>query len=83
MVYPSAFFHKKSFTGNGEPHMGLAVSFIFEEGSKGAAAVSVREEEGGITSEQDVEEDEEREMGRVKVCGGVIPSSSSFMSRSS
>ena len=65
---PSAFFHKKSFTGNGEPHTGQTVSFVFEEGSKGAAAVNVREEEGGIALEQDVEEEEEREMGKVKVC---------------
>ena len=77
MVYPSAFFHKKSFTGNDEPHMGQTVSFIFEEGSKGAAAVNVREEEGG---EQEVEEEEEeREMGKVKVCKGGIPSSLSSL----
>ena len=78
MVYPSAFFHKKSFIGNGEPYTGQAVSFVFEEGSKGAAAVNVREEEGGIAFEQDVMEEEEREMGKVKVCKAGIPSSSSF-----
>ena len=65
--------------GNAEPYTGQAVSFVFEEGPKGAAAVSVREDEGGIALEQDVEEEEEREMGKVKVCKAVIPSSSSFM----
>ena len=64
--------------GTGEPHTGQAVSFVFEEGSKGAAAVSVREEEGEIAREQDVQE-EEREMGMVKVCKGGTRSSSSFM----
>ena len=60
MVYPSAFFHKKSFIGNNKPHIGQPVSFIFKEGSKGAAAVSVREEESGDAIEQDIEEEEER-----------------------
>ena len=79
MVYPSAFFHKKSFIGTGDPYTGQAVSFVFEEGSKGTAAVNVREEEGGIAFEKDVIEEEEREMGKVKVRKGCIPSSSSFL----
>ena len=82
MVYPSAFFHKKSFIGSGEPYSGQVVSFVFEEGSKGAAAVQVKEEEGDIAVEQDAEEEEEREMGKVKVYRGDIPSLSSFMPRS-
>ena len=43
---------------------------MFEEGPKGAAAVKVKEEEGGV-AEQEVKEEEEegeREMGKVKVC---------------
>ncbi len=45
------------------------VSFIFEEGPKGAAATKVKEEEGGMaTDEAPVEDDQEREMGTVKVC---------------
>ena len=44
------------------------VSFIFEEGPKGAAASKVKEEEGGIvTEEASVEDDGMREMGTVKV----------------
>ncbi|KAL9071982.1 MAG: hypothetical protein Q9161_003914 [Pseudevernia consocians] len=59
-----AFFHKKSFAGINEPYVGQAVSFIFEEGPKGTAAVKVKEEEGGITEEK--EDEREREMGKVK-----------------
>lgn len=45
------------------------VSFIFEEGPKGAAATKVKKEEGGMaTDEAPVEDDQEREMGTVKVC---------------
>ena len=62
----SAFFHKKSFGGYSEPYAGQAVSFIFEEGAKGAAAADVKEEEGGIAAP--VEDDGVREMGTVKVC---------------
>ena len=40
-------------------------SFL-REGPKGAAAVKVREEEGGVA--EPVEEEGEREMGKVKVC---------------
>lgn len=44
------------------------VSFIFEEGPKGAAATQVKEEEGGIAVDEAlVEDDVEREMGTVKV----------------
>lgn len=59
-----AFFHKKSFTGSDEPYVGQNVSFVFEEGPKGAAAVKVKEEEGGIAEPE--EEEGEREMGKVK-----------------
>ena len=60
--------------------MGQTVSFIFEEGPKGAAAVHVREEEGIIAGEQEVEEEEDREMGKVKVCkGGILSSSPSLL----
>ena len=52
---------------------------MFEEGPKGAAAVNVREEEGGFTPEQEVEEEEEREMGKVKVYKRVVPLLSSFV----
>ena len=38
-----------------------------------------REEESGIAVDQDVEEEEEREMGKVKVCIDGIPSLSSFL----
>ena len=64
----SAFFHKKSFRGQGEPSVGQMVSFIFGEGPKGAAATEVKEEEGGIFVEEAAVEDEgSREMGTVKV----------------
>ena len=64
----SAFFHKKSFGGQGDPFVGQAVSFIFEEGPKGAAATKVKEEEGGVMVEETSVEDEgSREMGTVKV----------------
>ena len=43
--------------------MGQAVSFVFEEGPKGASAKNVKEEEGG---EVPVEEEGEREYGKVK-----------------
>ena len=66
IILPSAFFHKKSFAGTDEPYVGQAVSFCFEEGAKGAAAVKVRKEEGGVAERE--EEEEEREMGKVKVC---------------
>ena len=66
IVHRSAFFHKKSFPSSSEPYVGQAVSFIFEEGPKGAAAVNVKEEEGGVA--EPVEEEGEREMGKVRVC---------------
>ena len=65
-IYRSAFFHKKSFAGRDEPHVGQFVSFVFEDGPKGAAAVKVKEEEGGVV--ETVEDEGEREMGKVKVC---------------
>ena len=44
------------------------VSFVFEEGPKGAAATKVQEEEGGVVVEGDSVEDEaQREIGTVKV----------------
>lgn len=75
-VYRSAFFHKKSFTGSDEPYVGQNVSFVFEEGPKGAAAVKVKEEEGGIAEPE--EEQGEREMGKVKVCKPHVPIHASF-----
>ena len=64
----SAFFHKKSFGGYGEPYVGQVVSFVFEEGPKGAAATKVQEEEGGVAVEGgSVEDEAQREMGTVKV----------------
>ena len=64
----SAFFHKKSFSGASEPYTGQVVSFVFEEGPKGAAATKVQEEEGGVAVDGDSVEDEaQREMGTVKV----------------
>ena len=64
--FHSAFFHKKSFGGYSEPYTGQAVSFVFEEGPKGAAATNVKEEEGGMAAP--VEDEGIREMGTVKVC---------------
>lgn len=65
-----AFFHKRSFGGLDEPYVGQAVSFVFGEGPKGAAATKVQAEEGDnpveVAIEQNVEEEEEREMGVVK-----------------
>ena len=71
----SAFFHKKSFAGSDAPYVGQKVSFVFEEGLKGAAAVKVKEEEGGVADEEvkEEEEDGEREMGKVKVCKRITP----------
>ena len=70
--FRSAFFHKKSFGGYNEPYVGQAVSFVIEEGAKGAAATKVKEEEGGVALEETptalVEDEGEREMGKVKVC---------------
>ena len=60
----SAFFHKRSFDGLDEPFVGQAVSFVFGEGPKGAAATKVEAEEGG----HPVEDEREREMGTVQVC---------------
>lgn len=61
-----AFVHKKDCGGK-DLVQGQAVSFVFEEGAKGASAKSVREEEGGMVMEEAVEEDEgERELGKVK-----------------
>lgn len=61
----SAFFHKKAFGGYGEPYAGQAVSFVFEEGPKGAVATEVKEEAGGVAAP--VEDEGVREMGTVKV----------------
>lgn len=59
----SAFVHKKD-CGNKDLAVGQALSFVFEEGPKGASAKKVKEEEGG---EVVPEEDEgERELGKVK-----------------
>ena len=60
----SAFFHKRSFGGLDEPFVGQAVSFVFGDGPKGAAATKVEAEEGG----HHVEDEREREMGTVQVC---------------
>ena len=61
-----AFVHKKDCGGK-DLVEGQAVSFLFEEGPKGASAKKVREEEGGSVAEMAVEEDEgERELGKVK-----------------
>lgn len=68
-AFRSAFFHKRSLGGRDEPYVGQVVSFVFEQGHKGAAASNVREEEGGLPGEETPAEDEgEREMGTVKVC---------------
>lgn len=68
-AFRSAFFHKKSFGGYEEPYVGQSVSFVFEEGPKGAAATKVKEEEGGMPFEEaPFQEEGEREMGTVKVC---------------
>lgn len=75
----SAFFHKKSFAGSDAPYVGQRVSFVFEEGAKGAAAVRVKEEEGGVAEgEKEQEEEGEREMGKVKVCKRHSPIEFSF-----
>lgn len=67
-TFHSAFFHKKSFGGYSEPYVGQVVSFVFEEGPKGAAATKVQEEEGGVAAEDGPVDDEaQREMGTVKV----------------
>ena len=61
-----AFVHKKECGGK-DLVAGQAVSFVFEEGPKGASAKNVREEEGGVVTEETVDEDEgERELGKVK-----------------
>ena len=61
-----AFVHKKECGGK-DLVEGQVVSFVFEEGPKGASAKNVREETGGMVMEEVVEEDEgERELGRVK-----------------
>ena len=59
----SAFFHKRSFGGLDEPYVGQAVSFVFGEGPKGAAATKVEPEEGPHA----VEDEREREMGTIQV----------------
>lgn len=61
-----AFVHKKECGGK-DLVEGQSVSFVFEEGPKGASAKNVREEEGRMAVEVAVEEDEgERELGKVK-----------------
>lgn len=61
-----AFVHKKECGGK-DLVAGQAVSFVFEEGPKGASAKNVREEDGGMAVEVAIEEDEgERELGKVK-----------------
>ena len=60
------FVHKKECGGK-DLVQGQAVSFVVEEGAKGASAKNVREEEGGSVGEVAVAEDEgERELGKVK-----------------
>ena len=61
-----AFVHKKECGGN-DLVEGQVVSFVFEEGPKGASAKKVREEEESAMDEVSSEEEEgERELGRVK-----------------
>ena len=61
-----AFVHKRECGGR-DLVKGQVVSFVSEEGPKGASAKNVREEEGGVLMEEAVEEDEgERELGKVK-----------------
>lgn len=61
-----AFVHKKGCRGKDFVE-GQSVSFVFEEGPKGASAKNVREEEGGTVTEAAIEEDEsDRELGKVK-----------------
>lgn len=63
-AFRSAFFHRNSFEGYNELYIGQAVSFIVEKRPKGAAATKVKEEGGGLA----IEEEGERETGKVKVC---------------
>ena len=72
-IHRSAFFHKRSFASSDEPYVGQAVSFVFEQGPKGAAAVKVKEEEGAVIGKEEIEEEGEREMGKVKVCSRHLP----------
>ena len=61
-----AFVHKKDCGGK-DLVEGQAVSFIFEDGPKGASAKHVREEDGGLMMEETAQEEEgERELGKVK-----------------
>ena len=60
-----AFVHRKECGGR-DLVEGQAVSFILEEGLKGAAAKSVLEVEGGVGMEAADEDDWAREMGTVK-----------------
>ena len=63
----SAFCHKQDCNGL-DLAVGQNVSFVFEQGAKGAAAKKVQLEEGGTIAEQAEEEDgAERELGIVKV----------------
>ena len=65
-IYYSAFVHKKECGGK-DLTAGQAVSFVFEEGPKGASAKNVREEEGGaIVADIEEEPEGDREFGKVK-----------------
>ena len=63
MPYSSAFVHKKD-CGRKDLVVGQPVSFVFEEGPKGASGKNVKEEGEVVVP---VEEDEgDRELGKVK-----------------
>ena len=57
--------------------MGQTVSFVLEQGDKGAAAKKIREEEGSSV-EQPQEDEGEREFGTVKVSFSLDTISTSF-----
>ena len=63
--HKSAFVHKKDCGGK-DLTVGQAVSFVLGEGTKGASARKVQEEEGGTVQVFDQDEEGERELGKVK-----------------
>lgn len=60
-----AFVHKKACGGK-DLVEGQAVSFVFEDGPKGASAKNVREDGGTVAEEAGEEDEGERELGKVK-----------------
>ena len=63
----SAFAHKRTITSGNDLTVGQMVSFVLEDGPKGASATKIQEELGMAPMVEEEEIEGERMFGKVKV----------------